>query len=86
MVCEQARLEWRTFVDKVNWDQPHALGWERFYAFVIGVHRKNGEPSLREFGGWLEATSAEPEARRAFYLAYDVGLELLAQYERADSG
>lgn len=81
-ITERAGHDWQLFVENVNWELPHSLDWERFYAFVIGVHGNDDGPSLREFGGMLEATAAGPDARRTFYLAYDVGRELLAQFDR----
>jgi hypothetical protein len=81
-LSEQASQDWQSFVDNVNWEQPHSLDWERFYTFIIGSHVRHDGPSLREFGEMLEATPAGTEARNAFYLAYDLGRELLAQYDR----
>ncbi len=81
-LSERAHKDWQFFVAGVDWEQPSEGDWARFYDFVIGTHQRNEGPSLREFGEMLESTpTAGVEARKAFYLAYDVARELLPQYD-----
>ena len=76
-----AEHDWRAFVENVNWDHPHPADWQRFYRFIIGVHRRKDAPSDSTVGELLKAATDNRSARSAFYTVYTAGTELLPEYD-----
>ena len=72
----------RAFIETANKDMPHALDWQRFYDFIIAVHREGLQASEGEIGSLLWASGFSSEVAGRLQTVFTRGLDLPPQHRQ----
>lgn len=80
-LSEEARAAWDAFADNANWTSLHPLDWQRFYDFVIVVHRRRESVSRDKVVELLKARGIPAEEWQLLQAHYWTALEVLERYE-----